>query len=101
MGRINYKLETNIMIENNGITPNLNTQVQITENDVQEVMNEHPLFKVMVENKALRRIIQGQSEYIKDIKKTIIIPRTKKENCPTEFKTHSKNNGEIEYGFRI
>ena len=53
------------MKENNGLTPNLNTQVQITENDVQEVMNEHPLFKVMVENKALRRIIESQSQHIK------------------------------------
>ena len=53
------------MKENNGLTPNLDTQIQIVESDVQEVMNEHPLFKVMVENKALRRIIGGQSEYIK------------------------------------
>lgn len=57
--------------------PNLETQIQITENDVQGVMNEHPLFKVMVENKALRRIIEGQSEYIKkfqDPKKQIVPP---------------------------
>ena len=65
------------MENDNGLTPNLNTQVQITENDVQGVMNEHPLFKVMVENKALRRIIEGQSEYIKkfqDPKKQIVPP---------------------------
>jgi len=64
-------------INNNGIMPNLETQIQITENDVQGVMNEHPLFKVMVENKALRRIIEGQSEYIKkfqDPKKQIVPP---------------------------
>jgi hypothetical protein len=79
------------MIENNGITPNLNTQVQITENDVQEVMNEHPLFKVMVENKSLRRIIQGQSEYIKkfqDPKNQIVPPFL--EDIP---KSEVKKNG--------
>ena len=47
--------------------PNLETQIQITENDVQGVMNEHPLFKVMVENKALRRIIENQSQRLKDV----------------------------------
>jgi len=54
-------------INNNGIMPNLETQIQITENDVQGVMNEHPLFKVMVENKALRRIIENQSQRLKDV----------------------------------
>jgi hypothetical protein len=49
------------------LLPNLESQIQIVEGDVQDVMDSHPLFKVMVENKALRRIINSQSQRIKEL----------------------------------
>ena len=54
-------------MDGKNLLPNLNEQVEITEGDVQQVLNEEQkghVFALTVENKALRRIVDTQKQEI-------------------------------------